>query len=224
MAALTKKQVASTKALTAEQKKQTALKKAATVFDLDQVQIIAALKGQLSNEERQRLELQFALLTGNEKEAQRLTYQIAIAQGLGERLASYLASLPDARNPFASWEAYLDMLAVKARQVASITPSAPIGTAAAAAGSMANVPSTNVPSYIGTPFGQAGSSAATALGTPFGQAGGNGSGYIGTPFGQRIELKITGEGDITNAIALGLQNQSLSTGSTTTINRSGGFL
>ena len=42
---------------------------------------------------------------------------------------------------------------------------------------------------------------------------------IGTPFGQSIELKITGEGDITNAIAKGLQNQSLSTGNSTTINR-----
>lgn len=216
MAALTKKQVASTKALTAEQKKQTALKKASTIFDLDQVQIIAALKGQLSKEERQRLELQFALLTGNEKEAQRLTYQIAIAQGLGERLASYLATLPDAKNPFASWEAYLDMLANKARQVASLSVGAPIGTAAQAAATM---PSTNVPSYIGTPFGQAGSSVAAALGTPFGQAGGNGSGFIGTPFGQSIELKITGEGDITNAIAKGLQNQSLSSGNSTNIVR-----
>jgi hypothetical protein len=49
-------------------------------------------------------------------------------------------------------------------------------------------------------------------------AGGN-----NTP-GASFELKITGEGDITNAIAKGLQNQSLSTGTTTTINRSGGFL
>jgi hypothetical protein len=224
MAALNKKQVTATKALTAEQKKQLALKKSATVFDLDQIQIIAALKGQVSDEDRKRLELQFALLTGNEKEASRLTYQVAIAQGLSERLASYLASLPDAKNPFASWEAYLDMLATKARQVASLTVSAPIGTAAAAAASGTAIPSGNVPSYVGTPFGQAGSSVAAALGTPFGQAGGNGSGFIGTPFGQSIELKITGEGDITNAIAKGLQNQSLSTGTTTTINRSGGFL
>jgi hypothetical protein len=42
--------------------------------------------------------------------------------------------------------------------------------------------------------------------------------------GTTFTLKITGEGDITNAIAKGLQNQSLSTGTTTTINRSGGFL
>jgi hypothetical protein len=39
-----------------------------------------------------------------------------------------------------------------------------------------------------------------------------------------VELKITGEGDVTNAIAKGLQNQSLSTGDSAYINRrTGGF-
>jgi len=221
-------QLKETKKLTAEQKKQAALKKAGTLFDMDQIQIIAALKGQVSDEERKRLELQFALLTGNEEEAKRLTYQIATAQGLGERLAAYLASLPDAKNPFASWEAYLDRLAEKARQVASLTVAAPMGTAAqAAASAPTSVPSTNVPTYIGTPFGQAGSSVAAALGTPFGQAGGNGSGFIGTPFGQAgsIKVELVGNGDrLIDAIASGLQQKSLSTGDSSYINRrTGGF-
>ena len=111
-------QVKSTKALTAEQKKQNTLKKAGTIFDLEQAQLIAALKGKLSDEDRKRVELQFALLVGNTSEATKLTYEIAKAQGLGEKLAGYLASLPDAKNPFASWEAYLDMLAEKARKIA----------------------------------------------------------------------------------------------------------
>jgi len=221
-------QLKQTKKLTEEQKKQAALKKAGTLFDMDQIQIIAALKGNLSNEERKRLELQFALLTGNEEEAKKLTYQIAIAQGLGERLAAYLASLPDAKNPFASWEAYLDMLAEKARRIASMTVAAPMGTAAqAAASSPSALPSTNVPTYIGTPFGQAGSSVAAALGTPFGQAGGNGSGFIGTPFGQAgsIKVELVGNGDqLIDAIASGLQQKSLSTGDSSYINRrTGGF-
>jgi hypothetical protein len=227
VANLTKKQVASQKALTAEQKKQNALKKAGTLFDMDQIQIIAALKGKLSDEDRKRLELQLALLTGNEDEAKKLTYEIAKAQGLSTDLAKFLASMPDAKNPFAAWEAYLDMLAAKVRQLALSPTNAPIGTAAAAAAAGTAIPSSNVPTYIGTPFGQAGSSVAAALGTPFGQAGGNGSGFIGTPFGQAgsvIELRITGEGDITNAIAKGLQNQSLSTGDSSYINRrTGGF-
>jgi hypothetical protein len=208
-------QIKATKALTAEQKKQAALKKAATIFDLDQVQILAALKGNISDEERKRLELQFALATGNTLEAQRLTFELARAQGLTVAIAKDLASLPQAANPFASWEAYLDMLMAKARAVASV------GNGTNVVGTPFGQAQTNtVPgnTYTGTPFGQAGSFVDT-MGTPFGQAGGNGSGYIGTPFGQSIELKITGEGDITNAIAKGLQNQSLSTGNSSTINR-----
>jgi hypothetical protein len=118
LAALQTKQVKAQKALTDEQKKQNALKKAGSIFDLEQVQLIAALKGKLSDEDRKRVELQLALLVGNTSEAQKLTYELAKAQGLGEKLAGYLASLPDAKNPFASWEAYLDMLAAKAKSIA----------------------------------------------------------------------------------------------------------
>ena len=199
LAALQTKQVKAQKALTDEQKKQNALKKAGTVFDLEQVQLIAALKGKLSDEDRKRVELQFALLTGNVSEAQKLTYEIAKAQGLGEKLAGYLASLPDAKNPFASWEAYLDRLMEKARQVASVGSSTATTTVIS--------PSTNtVSSYTGTPFGQAGSFVDT-IGTPFGQAGGNGSGYIGTPFGQAQPIVVQIDG---KAVASSLQDSSLS--------------
>ena len=122
LAALQTKQVKSQKALTDEQKKQNALKKAGSIFDLEQVQLIAALKGKLSDEDRKRVELQFALITGNVSEAKKLTNEIAIAQGLGEKLAGYLASLPDAKNPFASWGAYLDMLAKKASLIVTGDP------------------------------------------------------------------------------------------------------
>ena len=130
LAALQAKQVKSQKALTDEQKKQNALKKAGTIFDLEQVQLIAALKGKLSDEDRKRVELQFALLTGNVSEAKKLTYELAIAQGLGASIARDLASLPDAKNPFASWADYLDMLMSKARQVASMGSNISIGTGA----------------------------------------------------------------------------------------------
>jgi hypothetical protein len=122
LAALQTKQVKAQKALTDEQKKQNALKKAGSIFDLEQVQLIAALKGKLSDEDRKRVELQFALITGNVSEAKKLTNEIAVAQGLGEKLAGYLASLPDAKNPFASWGAYLDMLAKKASLIVTGDP------------------------------------------------------------------------------------------------------
>jgi len=209
-AKLAKEQIKAQKALTAEQKKQAALKKAGTIFDLEQIQVVAALKGKLSEEDRKRLELQFALLLGNEDEARRLTYELAKAQGLGEQIARDLASLPAAKNPFASWEAYLDRIAEKARQIASLTVNAPLGTAAAAAagGSVSTNVTTNVPVSGFTP-------------PP--------SGTYGTPTGavqgpQVIELKITGDGDLTNTIAKNLMQQSLSSGNQTYVNRrTGGF-
>lgn len=115
-----KELIAAQKKNTAELKKQAALKKSATLFDLEQIQLIAALKGNLSEEEQKRVRLQLALLTENTTEAQKLTYEIAKAQGLGEQMARNLATLPDAKNPFASWAAYLDMIIEKARLAASI--------------------------------------------------------------------------------------------------------
>jgi hypothetical protein len=69
------------------------------------------------------------LITGNTKEAQLLTYELAKALGLGEKIAKDLASLPQAANPFASWEAYLDMLMIKARQVGNLSGPIPGGGA-----------------------------------------------------------------------------------------------
>jgi hypothetical protein len=107
---LTKKQVASQKSLTAEQKKQNALKKAGTIFDMDKIQIIAALKGNISKEERLRLELQLALATENMDQVEKLTKELAMSQGLGKDLANFLADLPSAKNPFEAWADYLDKI------------------------------------------------------------------------------------------------------------------
>ena len=122
VAALTKKQVASTKALTAEQKRQNTLKKAGTIFDLEQIQIIAALKGNISNEDRKRLELQLALATENVDEVQKLSQELAISQGLGTDLAKFLASLPSAKNPFEAWKSFLNDLESQAARIANMKP------------------------------------------------------------------------------------------------------
>jgi hypothetical protein len=210
LAALQNKQVKSQKALTAEQKKQNTLKKAATIFDLEQVELIAALKGKLSDEDRKRVELQFALLVGNTSEAQKLTYELAKAQGLGEKLAGYLASLPDAKNPFASWEAYLDMLAEKARKIAigggaavPITPITPsVATNATNSGGFAYTVAD--PSRGGSMDSQFGSE------TPWAKAV--------AALNRPVIVQIDGK-----AIATSLQDTSMS-GITSNINRtSGGF-
>lgn len=84
-------------------KEQTALTKAATLFDTEQANIIAALKGNITDEERKRLELQLAILTGNTSEASKLAGEVAKAQGLTASLVAYYSGLPDAKNPFSGW-------------------------------------------------------------------------------------------------------------------------
>jgi hypothetical protein len=119
--------VKTTKEQTKAIKEQTALTKAGTLFDIQQTSIIAALKGEVSAEERKRLELQLAILTGNTTEASKLAGEIAKSQGLSQQLAAYLASLPDAKNPFTAWKSYLDMIESQVARIAagnvSITPS-----------------------------------------------------------------------------------------------------
>jgi ribosomal protein S18 len=208
VANLTKKQVASTKALTAEQKKQASLKKSGTVFDLEQIQIVAALKGQVTKEEEIRLQAQLALLNGNADLAKKLTDQILMAQDSSGNLAKFLAALPNARNPFEYLDAYLSYLAGKA---AAISVGTPFGQAAPSLNAApAPVPATNVPTNPSD--GMITYNTRTGLN------------YNPNANNVVVELKITGEGDVTNAIAKGLQNQSLSTGDSAYINRrTGGF-
>ena len=117
---LYKEMMANQKKITAEQKKQTALKKAGTLFDLTQIGIIAALKGNLSKEDRKRLELQLALATENTDEVAKLSKELAISQGLGTDLAKFLADLPSAKNPFEAWKSFLDGIEAQAARIASM--------------------------------------------------------------------------------------------------------
>jgi hypothetical protein len=133
-AALLKTTKEQTKAI----KEQTALQKAGTLFDQQQISIIAALKGQVTDEERKRLELQLAILTGNTTEASKLAGELAKSQGLSQQLAAYLKNLPDAKNPFTAWKNYLDMLEAQVRMIASVQPGAV---------------ATNVPAAMGNPQG-----------------------------------------------------------------------
>lgn len=209
IANLTKKQVASTKALTAEQKKQNSLKKSATVFDLEQIQLVAALKGKLTAEETMRVQAQLAILNGNEAVARQLTDQILKAQDASGNLAKFLTALPNARNPFEYLDAYLSYLAGKA---AAIMTSQPVPSAPSAGNTtVPAVPPTNVPPSFP-------SDNMITYNTR------TGLNYNPNANNVVVELKVSGDGDITNAIAKGLQNQSLSTGDSSYINRrTGGF-
>lgn len=83
---------------------QAKLKQATAKFDLDRIQIEAALKGKISEEERLRLLLQQAILNEDIVTAEKLQIQLQINQNKTSELAMLLANLPDANDPFADWE------------------------------------------------------------------------------------------------------------------------
>jgi hypothetical protein len=184
--ALTKAQ----KTNTAELKKQAALKKAGTVFDLEQIQLVAALKGKLSDEEKKRVEAQLALLNQNEAEAKKLTDQILMAQDSTGNLTKLLANLPDAKNPFQYLDAYLNNLATKAAALGSLSTNGEH----VITGMNPELPTTNASNNLPTnPM------------ISYNQQ----TGLSYNP-NAPIELKISGDSALTKAIADSLQVQSLS--------------
>jgi hypothetical protein len=120
-------------------RKKAALNKANTLFDLEQTQILAALKGKITDDERKRLELQLAVITGNSTEASKLAYELAKSQGLTEKLARYLADFPDAKNPFEAWASYLTKIE---EQVKKIAQQIPVATGTTTATSTASATTT----------------------------------------------------------------------------------
>lgn len=143
--------IKTTKANTAELKKQAALKKASTIFDMDQIQIIAALKRNISADERKRLELQLALANENLTEVQKLTTELAKSQGLGTELSKFLASLPSAKNPFEAWKGFLDSIESQAARIASTKFTMPDMSA------LYGTPVPNFTPYLTAPIPAAGS-------------------------------------------------------------------
>ena len=103
-------QVKSTKALTKLTKDQLKLAKAKAIFDIQKIQIEAALKGQISEEERIRLLLLRAIAEENIEDIEKYTKMLNAVQGKVEQLQSTLAEVysMDAGNPFISWEIGLD--------------------------------------------------------------------------------------------------------------------
>ena len=106
-------QLKATKAQTKAAQDQAKLKKANTLFDMDQIQIMAALQGKLTQDEQLRLTLQLALLQGNASEAERLGKQLAISQLQTTNLAIAIANIPMALNPFKGWGSEIDNLLAK---------------------------------------------------------------------------------------------------------------
>jgi hypothetical protein len=116
---LAEQQLKATKALTAEQKKAQLLKKSQGILDIEQANILAALQGKITANEKLRLELQLALLTGNAKEADRLSNQLLLSQAQLTGLATFITSLPKALNPFSDYPAYVQMALAELAKLAN---------------------------------------------------------------------------------------------------------
>ena len=170
----------------------TALQKANGLFELDQIQLVAALKGQLSEEDRKRVELQLAMLQGNTSEASKLAGEVARAQGLTAQLVAYYSGLPTAKDPFAAWVTSLQQAAALAAQIASANYTA-------AAPTMQNAAIDTILSGYGSMPASAGVS-----------AGGDVNVYVGG--------SVVSEGDLVELVRDGLLNKSLS-GSASAIGR-----
>ena len=191
--ALLKTTQAQTKAI----KEQTALQKAGTVFDMQQTEIVAALKGKISEDERKRLELQLALLTGNTSEASKLAGELGKSQGLSEKLISFLKDLPKADNPFSGWKDYLDAIEAQVLKIAtagSVTGSQTPATMSNAAGMNVN----DMTDYI--------------------YSGGPKSGQLVPQVTVNVSGSVISQGQLVDEIRQGLLDSSLS-GSGSTVNR-----
>jgi hypothetical protein len=87
------------------------LDKAAAVFDLSKIQIAAALKGKISEEEKIRLLLMQAIEEGNAEKAEVLQKKLEKIQELNAKIAADLLAIGEATDPFANWVLSLDAAA-----------------------------------------------------------------------------------------------------------------
>lgn len=216
-------QLAAIKAQTAEAKKQAALKKAQSILDLDQIQIIAALQGKISDQEKLRLQLQFAILQGNAREAERLATELALSQLQTTKLGEAIAKLPPALYPFKGWSEEIDALMKKILEMLKLLGEVKPISPNTGTGANGNFDAAG--RYIGTPFGQAGSNVSTFIGSQGGYD--MAMNYVGTPFGQAQPSSTTNiyvngaTQQLLNELRNGLIDSSAS-GSLATVNSAAG--
>lgn len=192
------------------EKDKLALKRVAGMQDMQQIQLVAALQGNLSKEERNRAELQLAILTGNTEEAKRLAIEVAKSIDSTGALAKLIRELPEASNPFKSWDKYLDALEERIKKI-NLNPPTPAPAPTPAPTTTPQLPATNVPPSDYSGFRQNPNMPGTAgSGSQFGPS---------TPWAMQVQLNVDGK-----EMAKVLLDQSMSAGQVAYLDRrTGGF-
>jgi hypothetical protein len=85
------------------------LDKAAAVFEIQKIQIAAALKGKISEEEKTRLLLMQAIEEGNADKAEELAKKLEAIQKKNAQIAADLLALGATKDPFATWAGSLSL-------------------------------------------------------------------------------------------------------------------
>lgn len=85
------------------------LDKAAAVFELQKIQIAAALKGKISEEEKTRLLLMQAIEEGNADKAETLQKKLEDIQKKNAQIAADLLAIGATKDPFATWAGSLSL-------------------------------------------------------------------------------------------------------------------
>ena len=88
------------------------LKKAESVFDMQKIQIAAALKGKISEEEKTRLLLMQAIADEDATKAEKLQKKLEQIQAQNAEIAASLIAIGEATDPFAAWVTSLDAAAL----------------------------------------------------------------------------------------------------------------
>jgi hypothetical protein len=100
------------------------LAKASAMFDLDKIQINAALQGKITKEEKLRLELQQAILNENDDLADSLQKKLEASQIATAKLSAQIIGIKPAPDPFAATLTSLEGIALLLGKIAGM----PVGS------------------------------------------------------------------------------------------------
>jgi hypothetical protein len=107
---LQKKNAAASKLAAANAAK---LAKAESIFNLEKIQIEAALKGKISEEDKTRLLLMRAILEEDASTAEKLEKKLADIQKKNAEIAADLAIIAATKDPFATWAGSLSLALIE---------------------------------------------------------------------------------------------------------------